>query len=171
MTAAFAIAAATALLAGCGTEPTDPGSFVAPTGAGTPSGPAELSLADAADRYLEITRPYNEALEAFEEAFNSGNEDLATLIGMAGDTAAALETEIGELQETAWPAEVQTHVDDLVAASEQALPHWQEAAAAESQEDLLAAAQAAGEQDGGDAGGAIRELLGLDPYDEEDYRP
>jgi hypothetical protein len=166
---AFATAAATALLAGCGTEPTDPGSFTAPSGA-NPSGLEELSLEDAADRYLEIVQPYNEALEAFEAAFNSGDQDLATLTGMAGDTAAALETEIGQLQETAWPEEVQSHVDDLVAASEQALPLWQEAAAAESVEALLDSVQAAAEHDGNDAGDAIREALGLQPYNEEDNR-
>lgn len=159
---------AAGLLAGCGSQATDPGSFVTPAATATPTGPVELTREQAADRYLDIVRPYNQALEELEQAFNGG-QDLATLTRLAGATAAALETEIGQLQSTRWPAEVQSQVEDLVAASERALPHWREAAAVASRDDLVAAARAAGEHDGGEAAGTIRELLGLDPYDEDDY--
>lgn len=167
MDAALASVTAATLVAGCGTEPTDPGSIVVPT-ATTPSGAAELSLADAAGRYLEIVRPYNEALEDLEQAVNGG-QDLATLTELAGDTAAALETELSQLESVAWPAEVQPHVDDLVAVSEQARPYWQEAAEAQSRDELVTAVLAAGEHDGAEAAGTIRELLELDQYEEENY--
>lgn len=141
-----------------------------PTGStgGSPTAPPALSEAEAATRYLEIVRPYNEALEQFELAVNGG-EELATLTGMASDTADALETEIGELRATAWPEAISTHVDALIGESEQALEHWQEAARAQTRDDLVDSVLAAAEFDGSDPTGSIREILNLDAYDEDDY--
>lgn len=65
--------------------------------------------------------------------------------------------------------EVATHVDELVEVSEDALEHWSEAASAQTHDDLVQAVLAAAEFDGADAGGAIRELLELDAYDERHY--
>jgi hypothetical protein len=42
-------------------------------------------------------------------------------------------------------------------------------ARARTRDDLIAAVLAAGEFDGTDAAGAIREILDLDAYDEDDY--
>lgn len=170
---AIALAAVT-VLAGCGGG-AEPGTLVPPPSAtpgagtaGSPTAPPVLSEPEAAGRYLDIVRPYNEQLERFEQAVNGG-DDLATLTRMAGDTAEALATEIEQLRETRWPESVQTHVDALVTASEQALPHWQEATEAQSRDDLVAAVLAAAEFDGAEPAGQIREILNLDAYDEEDY--
>ncbi|MPZ25216.1 MAG: hypothetical protein GEV12_01855 [Micromonosporaceae bacterium] len=159
-------------VAGCGS---DPGTFVPPSPAATgggattqPTTPPALSREEAAKQYLDIVRPYNEALEQFERAINGG-EDLATLTGMAGETADALETEIGQLRATGWPERVRAHVEELVTTSEQALEHWQEAARAQTRDDLVEAALAAGEFDGSDAASSIREILDVDAYDEDDY--
>lgn len=165
--------AAVTVVAGCGGG--DPGTLVppptaAPTGStgGSPTAPPALSEAEAATRYLGIVRPYNEALEQFELAINGG-DDLATLTGMASDTADALETEIGELLATSWPEAISAHVDALVSESEQALEHWQEAARAQTRDDLVDSVLAAAEFDGSDPAGSIREILNLDAYDEDDY--
>lgn len=168
----IATLAAVTVVAGCGGGG-DPGTLVpppptAPTGGGSPTAPPALSESEAATRYLDIVRPYNEALERFELAINGG-EELATLTGMASDTADALETEIGQLRETSWPDAVSADVDALATESEQALEHWQDAARAQTRDDLVDAVLAAGEFDGSDAAGSIREILNLDAYDEDDY--
>jgi hypothetical protein len=87
----------------------------------------------------------------------------------AASVAAANDTHVRELKATAWPADVQPAVDDLVAESEKAQIYWLQASQAQTREAVIAAAVAAGEHDGGAAADAIRSLLGLGDYDEDDY--
>ncbi|MPZ79278.1 MAG: hypothetical protein GEV28_02320 [Actinophytocola sp.] len=174
-------------LAGCASATTDAGTVASSTPTTTAVSPSEatrtatrgatptptitpltLSREQAAERYLAIIRPYNVALEKLEQAINSG-EPLATQTALAAETAEELETEIGQLRGTAWPPEVRTQVDGLVAASENAVDHWSEAASAQTRDDLIQAVLAAAEFDGTDAASTIRELLDLDSYDERDY--
>lgn len=160
-------------LAGCATTadgesagPTTP--TTAATGAPAPATPSALSRTEAAQRYLAAVRPYNEALEDLEDAVNSG-QPLATQQELAARTAEALAQETADLRAAAWPADVAPHIGTLVGESEQALPHWQRAAAAGSVEELVAAVNDATAFGGTDAAAAVRELLALDEYDEEDY--
>lgn len=149
-------------------ETTTPVATTSPAPAATKSSPAALSQEKAAERYLDIVRPYNEALESLEQAVNGG-EPLETQTALAADTADALESEIAELRSTTWPSEIGSPVEDLIAVSEKSLEHWREAADAQTQNDLINAVMAAAEFDGGDAATAIREQLGIGPYDENDY--
>lgn len=179
------VLAAAVALAGCASDPADAGAAATPpstattdatpseaTTQATPSPakstPTAMPMDEAAEHYLEIVRPYNEALEKLEQAVNGG-ESLETQTALAEDTAAALENEIDQLQSTAWPTEIRSSVDDLAEVSEEALEHWRQAADAQTQDDLISAVLAAAEFDGTDAATAIREYLGLDSYDEDDY--
>ena len=130
--------------------------------------PAPLSKEQAAERYLAIVEPYNVSLEALEQAVNGG-KPVDALRTQAASVAEANDTHVRALEATAWPADVQPAVDELVTASEQAQIYWLQAAQAQTREALVAAAVAAGEHDGGAAADAIRNLLGLDAYDEDDY--
>ncbi len=178
-----------AALSGCASATTEPGTLassppttaaVSPSEATSPAArseatpapstvtPSTLSREQAAERYLAIVRPYNVALEKLEQAINSG-ESLATQTALAAETAKKLETEIDQLRATAWPSEVRSQIDELVAVSEKALEHWSQAAGAQTREELIQAVLAAAEFDGTDAASSIRELLDLDSYDERDY--
>ncbi len=138
----------------------------------TPEANAEHSgqalAEEAAQRYLEIVRPYNEALEDLERGVNSGRS-LDTVTGLAGAVAEANAAHIEELADTNWPTDVQSAVDDLIAESTAAQEYWEDAAAAETYDGFIEAVLAAGEHDGTEAAEIIRELLNLDEYDESDY--
>jgi ABC-type glycerol-3-phosphate transport system substrate-binding protein len=166
------LAAAIALLAGCASSSTDTTTTSAATATTTvkptSTTPATLSLERAARRYLEIVRPYNEALEDLERAVNSG-EPLDTLTALAEATAAANGAQIKQLKVTPWPADVQTPVDGLIDESKQAQRYWEQAAQASTRDGLIEAIVAAGEHDGTAAASAIRELLNLKAYNENDY--
>jgi hypothetical protein len=134
----------------------------------SPSETPRLTVGEAATRYLEVVRPYNEALEALETAINTG-QPVDVQRKQAASTVAALRAEIDALRGTRWPADVEPHAMSLAAASEQAIPSWETAAAATTPDDLVAAVLAAMEHDDQAAADAIRELLALDQYDEGDY--
>jgi hypothetical protein len=131
-----------------------------------PSG--RLSRAAAAERYLAIVEPYNIAYEGLEASINEGLP-LETVRARAKATADANDAHIQELRATAWPADVQPHVDELIAESELAQPSWRQAAQATTPEALMDAVLAALEHDGNTAATTIRRLLDLGEYDEADY--
>ncbi|HET6952378.1 MAG TPA: hypothetical protein VFI47_18505 [Acidimicrobiales bacterium] len=141
---------------------------VQPPPATTAPPPAPLSTEQAAERYLAVVEPYNLALEAFEQAINGG-QPVESLQTAAAAVASANETQVQELQATAWPADVQPAVDELVTESGQAQIYWLQASQAPTRDALIAAAVSASEHDGGAAAGTIRTLLGLDDYAEDDY--
>jgi hypothetical protein len=103
-------------LAGCDTAADGGIGTSGPTGAapGTSTESPELSRAEAAQRYLAAVRPYNEALEEFEDAVNTG-QPLATEQELATRTAEALAQEIEDLRTVAWPADVAPHAEALAA--------------------------------------------------------
>lgn len=134
----------------------------------SPSEAARLGTEEAAVRYLEIVRPYNEALEALETAINTG-QPVDVQQEQAAATVTALHTEITELRNVRWPAEVEPHVLALADAGDEAVPSWETAAAATTSETMITAVLAALEHDDQAAADAIRRLLALDQYDESDY--
>jgi len=138
----------------------------APSTTGPP--PAPLSKEQAAERYLAIVEPYNVALEALEQVVNGG-QPVEALRTQAESVAVENDRHVQELKATAWPADVRPAVDELVAESEQAQIYWLQAAQAQTREAVIAAAVSASEHDGGAAADAIRSLLGLADYDEDDY--
>jgi len=139
---------------------------VEPAPSTTSPPPAPLSKEQAAERYLAIVEPYNVALEALEQVVN-GRQPVEALPTQAESVAVANDRHVQELKATAWPADVQPAVDELVAESEQAQIYWLQAS--QTREEVIAAAVSAGENDGGAAADAIRSLLGLADYDEDEY--
>lgn len=174
-----AIGAAIALLVvgGCGGDDgTDAGVGVdvamtsTTTTTTTVAQPVLLMVEEAATTYLSIVEPYNVALEDLEGAVNGG-QPLEVLHEKANATATANGEHIEALRGTLWPSGVQAAVDELVAESELAQASWLQAAQAQSVQGFIDAALAAGEHDGGAAVETIRDLLGLDAYDEDSYAP
>jgi len=169
--AGLALGAACSGSAGTATSSVGSGSSTAPSvqaPVATTTTPPPLSHERAAERYLAIVEPYNIALEALEQAVNGGQE-VGALQAQAAAVATANATHIAELRATAWPADVQPPVDELVAASETAQTYWLQASQAQTRDAVIAAAVSAGEHDGGTAADTIRGLLGLGGYDEDDY--
>ena len=165
------LALAAACSGGGGTaDPGGSGSSAAPSvqAAVTTTTAPPLTREQAAERYLAIVEPYNVALEALETAVNGG-QGVGDLQAQAAAVATANATHMAELQATVWPADVQPAVDELVAASGTAQTYWLQASQAQTRDAVIAAALSAGEYDGGTAADTIRSLLGLGPYDEDDY--
>jgi hypothetical protein len=133
-----------------------------------PSEAARLGAEEAAGRYLEIVRPYNEALEALETAINTG-QPVDVQREQAAATLTALRAETKALREVRWPAKVAPHAVTLADAGKQAVPSWEAATAATTSEDMVTAVLAALDHDDQAAADAIRRLLSLDQYDEGDY--
>src|SRR5690606_28006699 len=135
---------------------------------GTREGPSVgLSRERAAERYLAIVEPYNVALEGLEQALDEGLP-LDIVRARAEATADANDAHIRDLRAAEWPADVQPHIDELVAESELAQPWWRRAAQAPTRDELVAAVLAAGDHDGSAPARTIRRLLGLEEYDEAD---
>jgi hypothetical protein len=132
------------------------------------STPAALTIAAAGAKYLQITRPYNVALERFEKAANE-NMSLSTLQNRAKAVAAANLAEYTALRSTVWPAQVSTQMRALAKADAAARPHWLKVAASESKSEMADHLKAATTAGGKAPSAQIRQLLGLPKYDEKDY--
>jgi hypothetical protein len=133
-----------------------------------PAAPVTLSLAAAGAKYLQLTRPYNVALERFEKAANA-NMSLTTLQERAKAVAAANLAESKALTSVTWPSRVSVQIRALATADAAARPHWLRVAAAGSKSDMsrqVDLASAAGDKA---PSAKIRQLLGLPKYDEKDY--
>lgn len=130
------------------------------------STPKALSVTAAGTKYLAITRPYNVALERFEQAANE-NMSLTTLQNRAKAVAAANLAEYTALRSTVWPARVATQMRALAKADAAARPHWLRAAASDNKTEMAAHVQRA--TSGKSPSAQIRQLLGLPKYDEKDY--
>lgn len=132
-----------------------------------PTPPAPLSPAAAGKRYLEITRPYNVALEAFERGFNAG-ESVRTLQRRARTAADAVGAEAAALDATAWPESVAPLVADMVANDGPLRRQWLAIAEADTRDAMLGKVRDL--PSGAGTGAEIRVLLGLPEYDEDGYR-
>ncbi|WP_350280337.1 hypothetical protein [Kribbella sp. HUAS MG21] len=130
------------------------------------STPKALSVTGAGTKYLAITRPYNVALERFEQAANE-NMSLPTLQNRAKAVAAANLAEYTALRSTVWPARVSTQMRALAKADAAARPHWLRAAASNSKSEMATHVQQATSIKSPSA--QIRQLLNLPKYDENDY--
>jgi hypothetical protein len=130
--------------------------------------PVQLSVAAAGKRYLQVTRPYNVALERFEKAAN-GNASVATLQARARAVAAANLAESRALSSIAWPSKASPQIKALVKADVAARPHWLRVAAADSLSEMARQVKLASAESGKAPAAEIRRLLGLPKYDEKDY--
>jgi hypothetical protein len=133
-----------------------------------PAAPVTLSLAAAGAKYLQLTRPYNVALERFEKAAN-GNMSLTTLQERAKAVAAANLAESKALTSVTWPSRISVQIQALATADAAARPHWLRVAAAGSKSEMsreVDLASAAGDKA---PSAKIRQLLGLPKYDQKDY--
>jgi hypothetical protein len=127
-----------------------------------------LSRTQAKAHYLEVVKPYNTALERLERSFNSG-QGVDELRVLAGRVVKSNTAQIRALKAAVWPAGVRAPIRELIAESEAAQRYWRQAAEAGSRQELAQAAVAAGRHDGSEAAAEIREALGLEAYDENDY--
>lgn len=154
---------------GCSTASTGEAPVVATTTT-TSAVPVPVPLAadEAARRYLDIVKPYNQALERLEQGINEGRP-IAEVQALADATAKANQAHVAELRAVAWPADVVPAMTALVAESELAQPHWDRAALAPTREAVIEAVKAAIPGGGSEAATTIRALLSLDEYDERDY--
>jgi hypothetical protein len=161
-----------ALLAG-GCEGAGPGgsstwvtSPAPPTTSPTSSaGSTPLTVAQAGSRYLEIVRPYNTALEKFEDAAHAGTP-WKNLRPLAGRVAQANAAHAKALRQTSWPAAVRAPMAALLTEIDLAQRSWQRAAQAKTADELARAVRAAAAHSGSKPAGQIRTLLGLPPYSE-----
>ncbi len=130
--------------------------------------PPMLSLSAAGVKYLQITRPYNVALERFEKAANE-NMSLTTLQARAKAVAAANLAEYSALRSVVWPAKVSTQMRALAKADAAARPQWLLAAAAGTKSELADHVEQATAAGAKSPSPQIRQLLGLPKYNENDY--
>ena len=130
--------------------------------------PVQLSVAAAGKRYLEVTRPYNVALERFEKAANGG-ASVPTLQARARAVAAANLTESRQLPAIPWPTKVAKQIQALARADAAARPHWLRVATADSLSEMAGHLRLASAAGGKAPSAEIRKLLGLPKYDEADY--
>jgi hypothetical protein len=130
--------------------------------------PAPMSVAAAGKRYLQVTRPYNVALERFEKAANGG-ASVKTLQARARAVAAANLAESRLLLSIAWPAKVSSQIQALARADAAARPHWLRVAASGSLSEMVRHIKLASAESGKAPAAEIRRLLGLPKYDEKDY--
>ncbi|MFF0265656.1 hypothetical protein [Kribbella sp. NPDC004536] len=130
--------------------------------------PAALTLAAAGAKYLQLTRPYNVALESFEKAANE-NTSVTTLQNRAKVVAAANLAESQALLKVTWPSSVSKQIRALANADAAARPHWLKIAAAGTKSEMadhLKEATAAGNKA---PSAQLRQLLHLPEYNEKDY--
>jgi hypothetical protein len=130
--------------------------------------PVQLSVAAAGTKYLQVTRPYNVALERFEKAGNSG-ASVPTLQQRARAVAAANLAESKQLLAIAWPTKMVAQIQALAKADAAARPHWLRVAAADSLSEMERHVKLASAESGKAPAAEIRRLLGLPKYDEKDY--
>ncbi|NUR98740.1 MAG: hypothetical protein HOV67_26230, partial [Kribbellaceae bacterium] len=97
--------------------------------------PAALTLAAAGAKYLQITRPYNVALESFEKAANE-NMSVTTLQNRAKIVAAANLAESRALLTVTWPSSVSKQIRALANADAAARPHWLKIATADTKSEI-----------------------------------
>ncbi|MGZ0150243.1 hypothetical protein ACXJJ3_24490 [Kribbella sp. WER1] len=150
-------------------QPPDEARYRPPTTApAVRTAPAALTPAAAGAKYLQITRPYNVALESFEKAANE-NMSVTTLQNRAKAVAAANLAESRALLKVTWPSSVSKQISALANADAAAHPHWLKVAAAgtksEMSDHLKEATAAAGKA----PSAQIRQILRLPKYDEKDY--
>lgn len=130
--------------------------------------PVPMSLAAAGQRYLQVTRPYNVALERFEKAANNGSS-AATLRARARAVAAANLAESKQLLANTWPPKVAQQIRTLARADTAARPHWLKAAEADNLTEMASHVKLASAESGKSPAAEIRRLLNLPKYDEKDY--
>ncbi|WP_327638504.1 hypothetical protein OHB24_09080 [Kribbella sp. NBC_00482] len=154
------------------TPPSEPAEAYAPSPARSipvaRTNPSMLSLSAAGTKYLQITRPYNVALERFEKAANE-NMSLTTLQARAKAVAAANLAESGALRSVVWPAKVSTQMRALAKTDAAARPHWLLAATAGTKSELADHVQRATAAGAKSPSPQIRQLLSLPKYNENDY--
>jgi hypothetical protein len=123
-------------LAGCtgGETPADP-----PAAAAEVAAEGKLGIAEAAERFTQVTEPYEQVMASYHAAYD-GKEPLEMQLGLAASTAAALSARVDGLRGTTWPDEVAADIEKIAAADEKAVAQWQAAAAATTAQEAYDAA-------------------------------
>ncbi|WP_427887734.1 hypothetical protein ACQHIV_32510 [Kribbella sp. GL6] len=151
------------------TRPPDEARYQPPTPAPVVrSVPTAPTLAATGAKYLQITRPYNVALESFEKAANE-NMSVTTLQNRAKAVAAANLAESRALLKVTWPSSVSKQISALAASDTAARPHWLKVAAAGTKSEMAAHLKEATAAAGKAPSAQIRQLLHLPKYNEKDY--
>src|SRR5215211_6147422 len=146
----LAVLALALLAGGCGGQGSADPAQPAPPPAAAPSassGPSALTVAAAGPRYLEIVKPYNVALERFEDAAHA-NTPWRDLRPLAAAVAQANAAHAQALRETPWPEEVRAPMAALLAEIDLAQREWQRVAAAKTADELAQAVRAAAAHSG-----------------------
>lgn len=122
-------------LAGCtgGETPGDP------PAAAEMAAEGKLDMAQAAERFTQVTDPYEKVMADYHAAYD-GKEALEMQLGLAASTAAALSARVDGLRGTTWPDEVAADIEKIAAADEKAVAEWQTAAAATTAQEAYDAA-------------------------------
>jgi hypothetical protein len=131
--------------------------------------PVRLTVGQARQQYLAVTRPYNVALERFELGADSG-ASLQTLQGRAKAVAAANLAESRQLAKIAWPTIVAAQIRQMLTINTTARAYWLKVAAADSRSAMAGHVRRAAEAGGKSPAAEIRRRLGLPEYNEADYR-
>ncbi|MFD7156329.1 hypothetical protein ACFV9C_17100 [Kribbella sp. NPDC059898] len=151
------------------TRPPDEARYQPPTPAPVVrTAPTAPTLAAAGAKYLQITRPYNVALESFEKAANE-NMSVTTLQNRAKAVAAASLAESSALLKVTWPTSVSKQIRLLANADAAARPHWLKVAAAGTKSEMAAHLKEATAAGNKAPSAQIRQLLHLPKYNEKDY--
>jgi hypothetical protein len=130
--------------------------------------PAALTVAAAGAKYLQITRPYNVALESFQKAANE-NMSVTTLQNRAKAVAAANLAESQALLTVTWPTTVSRQIRAVANADAAARPHWLKIATAGTRSEMSAHLKEATAAAHKAPSAQIRQLLHLPKYNEKDY--
>lgn len=118
------------------------------TGNDTPAGPAaaaevapegKLDIAAAAERFTQVTDPYEKVMADYHAAYD-GKEPLEMQLGLAASTGAALSARAQGLRGTTWPDEVAADIEKIAAADEKAATEWQAASTSATAEEAYEAA-------------------------------
>jgi hypothetical protein len=137
-------------------------------GGGGADGPP-LSTAAAADRYIELVTPYNEALDSFNEAMYGGSRYVPTVHDATVVYINASEHLISGLKGTNWPADIDRDISYLIAADTRNLDATRPLAESETNAEIetwLRQNESDSRTSGEDTAGAVnavRTKLGLPP--------
>ena len=106
------------------------------SGSGTAAVAAEgkLDKAAAAQRWAQVTDPYEKVMASYHTA-HDGGQPLEMQTGLASATANALRARVQGLRATTWPDDVAANVKKIADADEKAAKEWDAAAAAKTADE------------------------------------
>lgn len=146
------VAIAALVLAGCGAQPSGEASDTAATGASSstaslspsaspsvtpsPSTPATLTKAQAAKRYMELVKQYEDSRKDLDAALDATPYSMKAIRAGAQKAAVGYRAKIAGILDTQWPADVQPYIDKYVELSGLGLNTLEAAAKAKTLSEL-----------------------------------